>query len=88
MDTTNLRPGRPRPPRAPIDGLALREAREAAGLSVADVVRALTGRGYGLAQAAVYRWELGQAAPPEGVLREMAEIIGCPVKRLRVKAGG
>lgn len=57
--------------------LKIRELREAAGLSQADVVRAMK-----VDQAAVFRWENGQAMPRAAKLPKLADVLGCSIDEL------
>lgn len=57
--------------------MKIRELREAAGLSQADVVRAMK-----VDQAAVFRWENGQAMPRAAKLPALADLLGCSIDAL------
>lgn len=57
--------------------MRIKELREAAGLSQADVVRAL-----GVDQAAVHRWENGLAFPRAAKLPILADLFGCTIDDL------
>lgn len=63
--------------------LALREAREAASMTLADVVREVTGRGYALSTTTLHNWEAGKTQPPVGFDRILADVIGCSLKSIR-----
>lgn len=57
--------------------MRIKELREAAGLSQADVVRAM-----GVDQAAVFRWEQGLAMPRAAKLPQLADLLGCTIDAL------
>lgn len=57
--------------------MKIRELREAAGLTQADVVRAM-----GVDQAAVCRWENGQSMPRAAKLPALADLFGCTIDAL------
>ena len=57
--------------------MKIKELREAAGLSQADVVRAM-----GVDQAAVFRWEQGTAMPRAAKLPQLADLFGCTIDAL------
>ena len=57
--------------------MKIKELRIAAGLSQADVVRAM-----GVDQAAVFRWENGQAMPRADKLPALADLLGCTIDAL------
>lgn len=57
--------------------MAFREARIAAGLSVASVMKALK-----VSDAAVYQWETGETKPTAKRLPEIAKLYGCTVDEL------
>jgi predicted transcriptional regulator len=55
-------------------GHLLRKHRQAAGLSMSAVARALTDAGVGRSRQSVYVWEKGAADPPAEVLRALVEV--------------
>ena len=57
--------------------MKLREAREAAGLSKAEVARAMQ-----VAFAAVLKWESGAAMPRAEKLPQLADLYGCSIDAL------
>ncbi len=57
--------------------MKIRELREAAGLTQADVVRA-----FGVDAAAVARWESGKAMPRADKLPKLAEMFDCTIDAL------
>lgn len=57
--------------------MKIKELREAAGLSGADVARAL-----GVDSAAVVRWENGKALPRAAKLPVLADLFGCTIDAL------
>lgn len=57
--------------------MGFREARLAAGLSVANVMSALK-----VSDAAVYQWETGVTTPSGKRLPEIAKLYGCTVDEL------
>ena len=57
--------------------MRIKELREAAGLSQADVVRAM-----GVDQAAVVRWEQGTVMPRAAKLPQLADLLGCTIDAL------
>lgn len=57
--------------------MRIKELREAAGLSQADIVRAM-----GVDQAAVFRWEAGLALPRAARLPQLADLLGCTIDAL------
>lgn len=57
--------------------MRIKELREAAGLSQADVVRAM-----GVDQAAVFKWENGLAMPRAAKLPMLADLFGCSIDDL------
>ena len=57
--------------------MRIKELREAAGLSQADVVRAM-----GVNQAAVFRWEIGETMPRASKLPALADLFGCSIDEL------
>lgn len=59
-------------------GLRLREAREAAGLSRPAIAAAVS-----RCEASVARWEKGEHRPPEGVLVQIAHVLGVSLSQLR-----
>lgn len=59
------------------NGTALREARIKAGLSVADVMKAI-----GVSDAAVYQWETGIYTPRKEKLLAVSELYNCTIDEL------
>lgn len=57
--------------------MRIRECREAAGLTQADVMRAMN-----VDAAAVCRWESGQAFPRADRLPRLADVLGCSIDAL------
>ena len=57
--------------------MGFRQAREAAKMSVAQVMNAL-----GVSDAAVYQWETGVNLPSAKRLPEIAKLYGCTVDDL------
>lgn len=57
--------------------MRIKELREAAGLSQADVVRAM-----GVDQAAVFKWENGISMPRAAKLPLLADLFGCSIDDL------
>ena len=57
--------------------MSFRKAREAAGLSVAEVMKSLS-----VSDAAVYQWETGVNMPTTKRLPEIAKLYGCSVDEL------
>lgn len=57
--------------------MSFREQRIKAGLSVADVMKALS-----VSDAAVYQWETGVSMPAGKRLPEIAKLYGCTVDDL------
>lgn len=57
--------------------MKLRERREAAGLSKAEVARAMQ-----VDNAAVLRWETGEAMPRAEKLPRLADLFGCSIDDL------
>lgn len=57
--------------------MLIKELRIAAGLSQADVVRAMN-----VDSAAVCRWESGQAMPRADKLPALADLLGCTIDAL------
>ncbi|MUU10886.1 MAG: XRE family transcriptional regulator [Oscillibacter sp.] len=57
--------------------MKLRECREAAGLSKADVARIMQ-----VDQSAVARWEAGAALPRASKLPKLADLFGCTIDAL------
>ena len=57
--------------------MRIKELREAAGLSQNDLVHLAK-----VDQAAVSRWENGQAMPRSSKLPELADILGCTIDAL------
>lgn len=57
--------------------MAFREARIAAGLSVASVTKELN-----VSDAAVYQWETGETKPTAKRLLEISKLYGCTVDEL------
>lgn len=62
--------------------MLIKELRIAAGLSQADVVRAMN-----VDSAAVCRWESGQAMPRADKLPALADLLGCTIDALYGRAG-
>lgn len=58
-------------------GVKIRELREAAGLTKADIARAMD-----VDQAAVFRWETGGAFPRADRLPRLAELLHCSIDEL------
>ena len=61
--------------------MLIKELRIAAGLSQADVVRAMN-----VDSAAVCRWESGQAMPRADKLPALADLLGCTIDALYGRA--
>lgn len=57
--------------------MRIKELREAAGISQAELVRAM-----GVDQAAVFRWENGQTMPRAAKLPQLADLLGCSIDDL------
>ena len=62
--------------------MRIKELREAAGLTQAEVVEAM-----GVDQAAVSRWESGQAMPRASKLPVLADLFGCSIDALFGREG-
>ena len=60
-----------------VNAVHIREMREAAGLSQADVMRAMN-----VDSAAVCRWESGQSLPRADKLPLLADLFGCTTDAL------
>ena len=60
-----------------VNAVHIREMREAAGLSQADVMRAMN-----VDSAAVCRWESGQSLPRADKLPLLADLFGCTIDAL------
>ena len=60
-----------------VNAVHIREMREAAGLSQADVMRAMN-----VDSAAVCRWESGQSLPRADKLPLLAYLFGCTIDAL------
>jgi len=68
-------------------GLALRKAREAAGLSASQLVeraKKMSTKEFQLSDAAIYSYELGQNLLGEKVARSLADALRIPVHRLMI----
>lgn len=57
--------------------MKIRELREAAGLTKADVARAME-----VDEAAVHRWDNGEALPRAAKLPKLADLFGCSIDDL------
>lgn len=63
--------------------MSFRSARQAAGLTVRQVVEKLK-----VSDAAVYMWETGQQFPRGSRMQEIADLYGCTVDELLKKDEG
>ncbi|MBB2199523.1 helix-turn-helix domain-containing protein [Gluconacetobacter sp. 1c LMG 22058] len=71
MNHTHLHSRRPRSDMAQEIGTRIRERRDALGLTVAEVSRAL-----GLSNGAVSQYETGRAVPKQEKIEALAEVLG------------
>lgn len=67
---------------------ALKEAREAAGLTGPEVADALRGRGYSTRSQSLYQWEKAQGTPrTREVLEALDEIVGADGRLVAILVG-